>query len=107
MAGLIWTHADGTPCSIDHGEKTIEWRVCTAHGQDVHFVGAWDLGPREDVQVHSLNAAPDGITPDEWRRGIALIAASQLPPRVGTSTDSVIRDARKFTWWIKKGDDGE
>lgn len=104
MAGLIWTHADGTPCSIDHGEKTIEWRVCTAHGQDVHFVGAWDLGPREDVQVHGLNAAPDGITPDEWRRGIALIAASQLHGQYGVTVDEVISDSRKFAEWIKDGD---
>jgi hypothetical protein len=53
---------------------------------------------------NTISAAPDGITPDEWRRGIALLAAASLHMPYGTSTANAIRDAREFARWIKEGD---
>lgn len=53
---------------------------------------------------NTIDAAPDGITPDEWRRGIALLAAASMHMPYGTSTANAIRDAREFAKWIKEGD---
>lgn len=54
--------------------------------------------------VHKVNAAPDGITPDEWRRGIALLASASMHMPYGTSITNAIRDARAFERWIREGD---
>ena len=61
-------------------------------------------GQKVVFPAHTVNAAPDGITPDEWRRGIALIASASMHMPYGTSTANTIRDARTFEKWIREGD---
>jgi len=53
--------------------------------------------------MQTYNAAPDGITPDEWRRGIAILAASQMGGQYGTSVQSSIDRAGEIVKWIKEG----
>lgn len=54
--------------------------------------------------VHTVNAAPDGVSPDQWIRGVALIAAASLTYPHGNSTGNALMDARKFEKWIREGD---
>ena len=56
------------------------------------------------LNIHTMNAAPDGITPDEWRRGVALIAAASMSLPYGNTSGNVILIAQKFEKWIKEGD---
>lgn len=57
--------------------------------------------------VHVMDAAPDGITPDEWRRSMALHATALLSQARGgefVTLPSAVRTAARIAEWIKTGE---
>jgi hypothetical protein len=84
----------GWPCKGDPGGR-CQHETCKPPVEDTSEFNGYVL--------HTMDAAPDGITPDEWRRGIALIASASMHMPYGTSTANTIRDARTFEKWIREG----
>lgn len=86
--------------------STTGWPCVARPGNCIHDA----CRPDDDTvsalvsRINTVDAAPDGVTPDQWRRGIALIAAASMTQQYGSTPEYSITIARKFEQWIREGD---
>lgn len=83
-----------------------DWACGIGYGRCKHTGCKPVPDPFAEIPVQTLNAAPDGVTPDEWRRAQAVLTVATMSKTWGTeflTVKAAVRRADLLAEWIRTG----